>query len=297
MLILILLGIVFFFALFGLFIGSIGRVKKMTIYDNLPVEEEQKKKLGFIEGLDQKLVQSGAGINVQTYLLIIIVSAVVIYFASYFLCESMVISIFACAFSILIPNAVIEWLKKKHQREFDSMFIKVLKRMAATLRAGSTPIQAVEDIMSEPTLPKAITEEFLIVYDDYIYSRDLSGAFYKLFERTGSEDVKSVALSIQMSSQYGTALYEVFERYVNTINARKELEAEGKAELANTKMTARVAGASPFLLGAAFKAISPNYFDGLLNWGGGFGKTILVALYGIVIFGYIYLQKKTDIKI
>lgn len=150
--------------------------------------------------------------------------------------------------------------------------VKALKRMASSLRTGSTLLQAVEDVVHTHALPRVIREELAAVLLDFEYHDTFEEAFKKMYERTGSEDVKSTALSIQISTKYG-------------------------AKLASVSATVTIVSLVPFLFGFLVRYSDPTYFDGLYAFGGGLGRWVLLVLYGIDVFGYFFLKSKCNIRI
>lgn len=257
----------------------------------------EEKKDSFFQKQERILLQSGTGITLPVYYLMIVVSYVVLYLLTNFLLASSTAAILVGCASFLVPGYIIREKRAKRKAEFDEMYVKALKRLASSLRTGSTLLQAVEDIVHTYSLPRAIREEMAAVLLDYEFNDTFEQAFYKMYERTGSEDVKSTALSIQISTKYGAKLYEALEGYASAIMKRKEMEAESRSKLSSVSSTVTVVSMVPFVFGFLVRFSDPTYFDGLYAFGGGAGRWILLLLYGIDITGYFYLKNKCNIHI
>lgn len=258
---------------------------------------EKEHQETFLARKEKELLQSGTGITITTYFLILIVSFVVLYLLTQFLMDSNFIAFIIACFAVFVPEYILKIRKDQKRRAFDEMYGKVLKRLASSLRSGSTLLQAVDDVIHTPSLPHAIREEMAAVLLDFEFQDTFDQAFFKLYERTGSEDVKSTALSIQISTKYGAKLYEAFEEYAKTIMERKEMEAESRAKLSSVSATISLVSAVPFIFGAIIQVTNPTYFDGIFSFAGGAGKILILGLYLMDVFGYLFLKRKCDIQI
>lgn len=259
--------------------------------------DEKSEKTSLFAKKEKELLQSGTGITLPVYYLMIVVTALVLYLLTEFLLDSAAAALLVACASLFVPGYVIRQLKAKKKAEFDEMYVKALKRMASSLRTGSTLLQAVEDVVHAHSLPRIIREEMAAVLLDFEYNDTFEEAFLKMYERTGSEDVKSTALSIQISARYGAKLYEALEGYASAILKRKEMEAESRAKLASVSATVTVVSMVPFLFGFLVRYSDPTYFDGLYSFGGGIGRWVILAFYGIDVFGYFLLKSKCNIRI
>lgn len=273
-----------------------GKIRRKNGTDFGSLDEEPEKTT-FLAKKEKELLQSGTGITLPVYYLMIAATALVLYLLTDFLLASQAAAALVACASVFVPGYVIKQRKAKRKAEFDEAYVKALKRMASSLRTGSTLLQAVEDVVHTHALPRVIREELAAVLLDFEYHDTFEEAFKKMYERTGSEDVKSTALSIQISTKYGAKLYEALEGYATAILKRKEMEAESRAKLASVSATVTIVSLVPFLFGFLVRYSDPTYFDGLYAFGGGLGRWVLLVLYGIDVFGYFFLKSKCNIRI
>lgn len=259
------------------------------------LKEEEKQ--SFFKKKEKELLQSGTGITLPIYYLMIAAAAIILFLLADFLLDSKAAACLVACAALLLPEYIIREKRARRKAEFDAMYVKALKRMASSLRTGSTLLQAVEDVVHTYSLPKTIREEMAAVLLDFEFQSTFEDAFLKMYERTGSEDVKSTALSIQISNRYGAKLYQALEGYASAILERKEMEAEGKAKLSSVSSTISTVSLIPFLFAFLVRLSDPTYFDGLYAFGGGLGRWILFGLYSIDVFGYFFLKHKCNIRI
>lgn len=293
-----------FFACLGIAAARLLSARRNIIKARM--EEKDSKKAAYMRSednagplvrLERKLSMADVGINVPTYLAIMAVSAVVIYLLVVYLTDAVIMGVLCACAGAAVPPYVTDFLKRRRQNEFDSMFIKALKRMAADMRADVSLEQAIADVAGAGSMPGIIRREFSQCLADYRFGGSMTGAFLKMYARTGDPDVRGVAISVEISDRYGSDLADVFESYAGTISRRKVMEAEARAELASTRSDTVIVCLVPFLFGAGMKIMQPDYFDAAYAWLGGLGRYLLVLTYGVVVFGFLFLMKKCDVRI
>ena len=292
-----------FMTAFGCLIVRLMKPKKVDIINRVRrnaagaavLREEEDE--GFLAKVEKKLLRANVGITLPIYVMIMLVSAVAIYLAVYFLTEAVGVGLIISLLGFFVPMYIVDILARRKSDEFSAMFVKSLKRLSASIKADASLEQAIEEVATSETMPPVIREHFAEALADYRFSGDIAKAFNGMYERTGDEDVRGVAVAIGISARYGASLAAVFDSYASVIMGRKEMEAEGRAELSSTKTDTIIVCAVPFAFGAAMKFMQPTYFDAAYAFAGGLGRYILIGLYGIVVGGLFYLLKKCDIKL
>lgn len=304
MLSLIVFGSMTLVLLLAAFSITVRRPTKITLEERLYIRrknqqlDDEATQLSFHEKLERDLKQSGVNISVKVYVLIGIVAAATVYFLMGFLLEDLLAAVIsAVIIGGYVPSKVVSLLRERRLQEFDRAFSKALKRLSASMRSGSTLVQSVESIVQTPAIPKIVREEMGLILVDYDYGDGIELAFNRMADRTGLKDARGVAISIEIGMRQGSKLFEVFDNYVNTILDRKEAEAEARATLASTKNNINILACIPFLFTAGMKVVSPGYFDIVYAYGDGLGKYVFFIIYGFVMFGYMQLMKKCNIRL
>jgi tight adherence protein B len=186
--------------------------------------------------------------------------------------------------------------QEKNQAIFNANLVKALRRMASNLRAGGTLKQAIMDVGKSNSMPIATRTEFINVLSDMEYGASVEAAFYKLYDRTGADDVRTLAVTIEIQRRTGGNLAEAFDNLAKVINKRELQEADIKATLAQAKSSAKLVSFMPFGLTFLLQIIQPNYFDAFYAWGDGLGKIIAFMIYGVICFGILLIDKMSSIK-
>ena len=281
--------------------GSISLEERLRLRkgrrEDLIVEKEEKEDNSVYYKIKKKIQQSGMRISVTTYFLIAAVSAVVIFSAVMFLVDALPAAVVASLAGILVPSYLLDAFRERRMKEMSSMFSRVLKRMIASLQSNATLLQAVDDVIDSDSIPTMMREEMAIVRLDFDYGDSLDKAFTNMYLRTGLEEVKSVALAVEIAQEQGSDLSEAFSSYVTAIQEREEGIADARATLAGTKTSVNLMSVMPFIFATFLKFSQPDYFDVVYKWGGGLGRYFILGLYLMVVFGFFYLHKKCDVKL
>ena len=145
-----------------------GKIRRRNGTDFGSLDEEPEKTT-FLAKKEKELLQSGTGMTLPVYYLMIAATALVLYLLTDFLLASQAAAALVACASVFVPGYVIKQRKAKRKAEFDEAYVKALKRMASSLRTGSTLLQAVEDVVHTHALPRVIREELAAVLLDFEY--------------------------------------------------------------------------------------------------------------------------------
>lgn len=293
-----------FFTLLGMLIIRLIKPKKIQLHERMQAQAleggyqiKAKEDKSYLAKLQERLDMANVGISIPVYFMIMLVSAAIIFVVVNFLVASVGIAIIAACAAAFVPPQIVKYLEMRKRDEFDMMFVKALKRLAASIRSGSSLEQAVQDIAEAESMPETIRAEFKKCLADYTFTGDIAKAFAGIYERTGDKDVLGVSVGITIANRLGSDLAKIFDSYSEAIMSRKEMEAEGKASLLSTKTDTLIVGIVPFAFGACMKIMQPDYFDYAFNWLNGLGRYIIIGLYGVVIYGCSYLVGKCNVRL
>lgn len=307
------------FLVFGIFVflgvllsGAIQQHKKVKIKDSMDIDEAEEilmeelennksvdrknEKKTWLEKKTLELQQSHSGINITTYLAIMFGAAVILFLFGYVVFKSYIYALVAALFGYLAPEGIVKVKIAKNISIFNSNLVKALRRMASNLRAGGTLKQAIMDVGKSQSMPAPIRVEFINILSDIEYGATPEEAFYSLYERVGSSDVHTLALTIEIQRKTGGNMAEAFDNLARIIGKRELEEADIKATLAQTKSSGQLISIIPFALVAMLNVISPNYFNAFYDWKGGLGKIVAFGCYVVIGFGVFFMNKMTNIK-
>ena len=292
-----------------MFIGAAAASRRRTIQISL-VERFKARKSGEVYSvkareeesdlsakIKRQIAQSGLHVPVSTYYLVAVVASIIIYALVYYLVESVPAAILFAVAGAFVPSAILGALRQRRMDQLGSMFAKALKRMAASLKSNSTLLQAIDDASKSDGVPRMMREELGLVVMEYTFKYDLPTSFQRMYERTGLEDVRAVALATEIAQGQGTNLADVFTSFVKTIQEREEMNADARATLASTRSSVTIMSAMPFLFSAFLKFTQPDYFDAAFAWQGGLGRYFILSLYVIDVVGFLFLRHRCNIRL
>lgn len=307
------------FLIFGVFVfigvlvsGIFTKKKKVNLQDTIGIDEaeqmlmeemqddslasKENQKKSWSEKKALQLQQSNTGITLTTYLAIMFGAGVALFIFAYMILKEPIYAILAACFGYVVPEMIVKNKVEKNISIFNANLVKALRRMASNMRAGGTLKQAIMDVGKSQSMPSAIRVEFINVLSDMEYGATPEEAFYKLYERVGSEDVRTLALNVEIQRRTGGNMAESFDGLARIINKRELEEADIKATIAQTKSSGTIISIIPFALTAVLNLMSPTYFDAMYRWGDGLGKIIVFGCYIIIGFGVFIMNRMTSIK-
>lgn len=262
---------------------------------DLVEEIEEKEPRNFIERKELELKQSGTGITLPVYFTILALSMLTL-----FVLVNQIIGnpIFSLVFSLLgfyVPEAYVRNKRNKNMAMFHDQYLKCLRRMSASLRAGSSIRQALQDVVAAETIDKIVRAEFRTVLKDIEFGDTIERALFKLYDRIGSKDVHFTAVSVEVNRSTGGNLAEIFDDISKTISDRKQMEHDVKARLAQTKATSTLLSILPVVMVFVLMYLNPGHFSVLTR--STVGQMIVFFCLGMIVTGYYIINKATDIKL
>lgn len=192
----------------------------------------------------------------------------------------------------LLP-IIYKYLYEKKCNQFVDQMVDALTIMGNGIKSGSNPqqsMQRVVEIMSNP-----IKSEFSQVITQTQFGQSFEEALTDLGERIPRPDVQMFVTAINILKETGGNLAETFQTIVSTIRERQKLEKKISAMTAQGIMQGIIVTMIPFVLGAVFFIIDPEYMKPMFNTT--IGLVFLAAMLGLQIIGGVMIKKIVTIKV
>jgi len=196
---------------------------------------------------------------------------------------------------IKIPDKIVKMRVRKNVERFNNDLIKALRRMASVMRSGGSLKQALVDVTRSRSMPLVIRLEFKKVLADIEYGDSIEEALYKLYERTGSNDVRFLAVAVEIQRQLGGNIAQTFDSIGQNITNRNLMQSEVKATLAQARTTSNVLSILPFVLSGIIVIINPSYFSPLFESLA--GRMIVFMCLAFIVTGAFIMRKLSDIEL
>lgn len=184
-------------------------------------------------------------------------------------------------------------LYEKRCDQFVDQMVDALTIMANGIKSGSNAqqsMQRVVEIMANP-----VRSEFAQVITQTQFGQSFEEALTDLGERIPRPDVQMFVTAINILKETGGNLGETFQTIVSTIRERQKLEKKISAMTAQGIMQGIIVSSIPFILGAVFFAVDPNYIKPMFTTLPGIiGLAIMLVLQ---LIGGIVIKKIVTIKV
>ena len=114
-----------------------------------------------IEKLSLELERSGANVTLSQYLLMSLVCPVVFCIVVYLACPKLpYLMILAIAGGVFFPRIAVRYLKSREDEAYSERFAAALNQMSASLNAGLSFGQAVDDVILSDLVHKQVRDDF-----------------------------------------------------------------------------------------------------------------------------------------
>jgi tight adherence protein B len=165
--------------------------------------------------------------------------------------------------------------------------------LVSAMKAGYSFQSAMTFIGEE--VPDPLGPEFARFYEEQRLGMEVRIALVALQERTDSLDLRMFVTAILIQRETGGNLGEVLENISGLMRERAALKGEIETLTAESKLSARILGALPFVVFGAVNLLNPGFMRPLLETENG-PRLLLMATTSVAI-GYWMMMKIADIDI
>jgi len=193
----------------------------------------------------------------------------------------------------VVPPAILSYLARRRQKQFDSLLPDTLQLLASTLRAGFSLMQGVEAVSQEVSEP--VGRELRRVVTEARLGRPLEESLDGVAERMDSPDFGWAVMAIRIQREVGGNLAELLVTVAETMTERERLRRDVNALTAEGRVSAIVLGLLPVGIGVFIMGANPGYLDPLFDET--LGKFLLVGAAVLMIGGFLWMKKIIEIEI
>lgn len=181
---------------------------------------------------------------------------------------------------------------KKRLGRINSQLVDLLQVVAGGLTAGQSFLQSVSAAAREIGDP--IAGELRLFLNEIELGATMDGAFERLRDRVGDEDLSLVIDAVLIQRRVGGNLAEVLTNISWTIRERIRIRGEVAALTGQAKMSGWVLGGLPVGLAMILTVLNPTYMAPLFNTD--MGRLMLAG--GVVseVVGFIVMRKIASVE-
>ena len=209
--------------------------------------------------LNQLLLQSGLTIGFSRLILVIAISAAVIFAAVLIFEGNAFHALLAALFcGIVMPPLVLKLLRGRRQKKFSAQFPDGIDIIVRSLRAGHPVPIAISMVAKE--MPDPIGTEFGIISDELTYGSDLETAMRNLYFRIGADDLPLFVTAVAIQRSTGGNLGEILENLSSVIRQRFKMRRKIRALASEGRASALILSSLPIGMFAVIQFMVPSFY-------------------------------------
>lgn len=217
-----------------------------------------------IEALQVRLNRSGKGWTLTQYfyatLGIALAVALLIFFRSGAVLMSLLIGLVAGAD---FPHLVLNRAINKRTANFNAKFPDAIELLVRGLRSGLPVTEMLAVVAQE--VPGAVGEEFKAIVERIRIGRTMEEALQETADRLGIPEFNFFCITLAIQRETGGNLAETLSNLADVLRKRAQMKLKIKAMSSESKASAYIIGALPFMVFAVIWFINPEYMEGFFT--------------------------------
>ena len=158
-----------------------------------------------------------------------------------------------------LPHFVISKLIKRRVDKFTARFPDAIELMVRGLRSG-LPISETIGIVADE-LPDPVGTEFRAVSDKMKIGRTMDAALQETADRLGTPEFQFFVISLAIQRETGGNLAETLSNLADVLRKRAQMKLKIRAMSSESKASAYIIGALPFIVFGLIWFINGNYMQ------------------------------------
>jgi tight adherence protein B len=188
------------------------------------------------------------------------------------------------------------WLGMKERKRLDlfqEQLPEAIDMLVSAMKAGYSFQAAMKFIGEEVPLP--LGPEFARFYEEQRLGMEVRTALLALQERVNSLDLRMFVTAILIQRETGGNLSEVLGKISTLMRERSALKGEIATLTAESKLSARILGALPFVVFGMVNLLNPGFMRPMMQTS--MGPWVFAGAALMVAFGYWVMMQIADIEI
>ena len=217
-----------------------------------------------IEALEGRLDRTGKGWTIQQYAYasigIALLVTVIVFLRSNALLMSLVVGLFA---GVGIPHFIVGRFIKKRTDDFNTKFPDAIELLVRGLRSGLPVTETLAVVAQE--VPGPVGEEFKGVVDRIKVGRTMEESLQETADRLNIPEFNFFTITLAIQRETGGNLAETLSNLSDVLRKRAQMKLKIRAMSSESKASAYIVGALPFIVFTLIWWINPSYVNGFFE--------------------------------
>jgi tight adherence protein B len=266
---------------------------RKRLLSELPAVEALLLRVPRVHVLDRFLLQSGMNLTVASF------AAVTFTLAFGGLAAAAFLGLPAAllALAALVPPALwaayVQHRRLGRMRLIDEQLPDALDLMARAMQVGHAFSSALRLVGTEG--PQPIATEFQTVFDEVNLGIPVGTAMKSLATRVTTEDLRFFVVAVMIQTETGGNLAEILMAIAALIRERQKLRRSVRVLSAESRLSAWILAALPFLVGGAVSVINMQFIS--LLWTDRGGLALLISVASLMAVGILWMWRMVRIRV
>ena len=217
-----------------------------------------------LEALQVRLIRTGKGWTVQQYfyasLGLFLVAAILLYLRTGAPALSMGVGLVIGAG---LPHMVVNFFVKRRLAAFNAKFPDGIELLVRGLRSGLPVTETLAVVAQE--VPGPVGEEFKSAVERIKIGRTMEESLQETADRLGTPEFQFFVITLAIQRETGGNLAETLSNLADVLRKRAQMKLKIKAMSSESKASAYIVGALPFIVFAMIYWINPTYLGGFFT--------------------------------
>ena len=246
----------------------------------------------FAKELEAQLIKGRLNIQVDIFLLLVLASWILTFFAFLSLDISFLFSLISASVIGILPFLTIRMLVARRQTALEEQLPNILEFISRAMQAGHTFVGSLQ--MAAEESPEPIGSEFQEAFREINFGKTVQSAMGDLALRIDCPEMRYFAVAVFVNHEIGGNLATLLSGVAVLIRERLKLKMSVYAMTSEARVSAWILGLLPFAVGLILFAVRPDFISVL--WREPAGRTMMAYTLVLMIVGVLWMQRLSKIR-
>jgi tight adherence protein B len=184
-----------------------------------------------------------------------------------------------------MPHFIIGKMIQRRVKKFNTNFPDAIELMVRGLRSGLPITETLGIVASE--IPGPVGYEFRMVSDKMKIGRTMEAALQETSDRLGTPEFQFFVITLAIQRETGGNLAETLSNLADVLRKRAQMRLKIRAMSSESKASAYIVGALPFIVFGLVWMINPGYMHGFFSderlMVAGLGGMVWMSIGGLIM--------------